>query len=113
MLSAGRLCPGPEPVGLGGDDLLGQRGLGPPAGETLRNDRLQVVDVVQVATGKLVDAGIQIAVPTDEVLGLESFYSVVPRDASVPDPPGELALGLLRRSDGVATLLLQLPPPHN
>jgi purine-binding chemotaxis protein CheW len=53
----------------------------------------------------LEDAGIQIAVPTDEVLGLESFDSVAPRDDSAPGLPGELALGLLRREDGVATLL--------
>ena len=53
----------------------------------------------------LEDAGIQIAVPTDEVLGLESFDRVLPRDASAPDPPGELAVGLLRRGEDVATLL--------
>jgi purine-binding chemotaxis protein CheW len=53
----------------------------------------------------LEDAGVQIAVPTDEVLGLESFDSVAPRDDSVAGLPGALALGLLHRSDGVATLL--------
>jgi purine-binding chemotaxis protein CheW len=49
--------------------------------------------------------GIQIAVPADEVLGLESFDGIMPRDDSSPSPHGELALGLLRRSDGLATLL--------
>jgi chemotaxis signal transduction protein len=53
----------------------------------------------------LEDAGIQIAVPTDEVLGLESFDGVLPRDEAAPNSRGELARGRLRRSDGLATLL--------
>ncbi len=50
-------------------------------------------------------AGIQIAVPTDEVLGLESFDDVLPADEGDRRPLGALALGRLRRADGVATLL--------
>jgi purine-binding chemotaxis protein CheW len=50
-------------------------------------------------------AGIQIAVPTDEVLGLESFDDVLPADEGDRRPLGVLALGRLRRADGVATLL--------
>jgi purine-binding chemotaxis protein CheW len=49
--------------------------------------------------------GIQIAVPADAVLGLESFESVLSGDESAAGLHGELALGLLRRSDGMATLL--------
>jgi chemotaxis signal transduction protein len=50
-------------------------------------------------------AGIQIAVPTDEVLGLESFDDVLPADEADRRPLGVLALGRLRRADGIATLL--------
>jgi purine-binding chemotaxis protein CheW len=53
----------------------------------------------------LEDAGIQIAVPTDDVVGLESFDSVLPGDETTSRLRGELALGRLRRSDGLATLL--------
>ena len=53
----------------------------------------------------LEDAGVQIAVATDEVLGLESFDDVLPTAEMARTPHGELALGLLRRGDGVATLL--------
>jgi purine-binding chemotaxis protein CheW len=63
-----------------------------PAGEALRTIVLEA-------------AGIQIAVPTDEVLGLESFDSVMPRDEATPSPREDLALGRLRRTDGLATLL--------
>jgi purine-binding chemotaxis protein CheW len=50
-------------------------------------------------------AGIQIAVPTDEVLGLETFDHVLPVDEADRRPLGALALGRLRRTDGLATLL--------
>jgi chemotaxis signal transduction protein len=50
-------------------------------------------------------AGVQIAVPTDEVLGLELFDEVLPPDEGDRRPLGALALGRLRRTDGVATLL--------
>jgi purine-binding chemotaxis protein CheW len=53
----------------------------------------------------LEDAGVQIAVATDDVLGLESFDDVLPAGESAGTPHGELALGLLRRGDAVATLL--------
>jgi chemotaxis signal transduction protein len=53
----------------------------------------------------LEDAGVQVAVATDEVLGLESFDDVLPLDEAGPRPYGELALGLLRRGNEVATLL--------
>jgi purine-binding chemotaxis protein CheW len=53
----------------------------------------------------LEDAGVQIAVATDAVLGLESFDDVLPVGEDGRRPHGELALGLLRRADGVATLL--------
>jgi purine-binding chemotaxis protein CheW len=53
----------------------------------------------------LEDAGTQIAVPTDEVLGLESFEDVLPAGEATPGPCAELAVGLLRRGDGIATLL--------
>jgi len=83
----------------------------------LRGSVVPVVDLGQVLglPARPVDAslrtivlehgGVQIAVPADEVLGLESFESILPRDESVPRPHGELTLGLLRRSDGTATLL--------
>jgi purine-binding chemotaxis protein CheW len=79
----------------------------------LRGNVLTVVDLRQVLglppspadaslrTIVLEHGGIQVAVPADEVLGLESFDSVLPRD----DSASELALGLLRQSDGMATLL--------
>lgn len=50
-------------------------------------------------------AGIHLAIPTDEVLGLESFDDVLPADEEDRRPIGALALGRLRRPDGVATLL--------
>jgi len=53
----------------------------------------------------LEDAGVQIAVATDEVLGLESFDDVLPVGELGGRPHGELVLGLLRRGDGVAALL--------
>jgi purine-binding chemotaxis protein CheW len=83
----------------------------------LRGHVVPVVDLGQVLglparpadaslrTIVLEHGGIQIAVPADEVLGLESFDNIVPRDDSSPSPHGELALGFLRRSDGLATLL--------
>ena len=83
----------------------------------LRGNVVPVVDLGQVLgwparsadaslrTIVLEHGGIQIAVPADEVLGLESFETVVPRDEPSADPQAELALGLLRRSDGLATLL--------
>src|SRR6266508_2860245 len=49
-----RGLPGPEPLGLVRDDRLGARSLAPPAAEALADDRLEVVDVVQVAA---VDSG--------------------------------------------------------
>jgi len=64
-----------------------------PASETLPNVVLE-------------DAGIQIAVPTDEVLGLELVDDVRPPEAG---PFGELAVGLLRRSDGTVATLLDVP----
>lgn len=64
-----------------------------PASETLRNIVLE-------------DAGIQIAVPTDEVLGLELVDDIRPMAAS---HYGELAVGLLRRSDGTVATLLDIP----
>jgi chemotaxis signal transduction protein len=83
----------------------------------LRGNVVPVIDLGQVLglpasaadaslrTIVLEHGGIQIAVPADEVLGLESFESALPRDESAPGPYGELTLGLLRRSDGMATLL--------
>lgn len=53
----------------------------------------------------LEDAGTQIAIPTDEVLGLETFDDVLPVDEGDRRPLGALALGRLRRADGLATLL--------
>ena len=53
----------------------------------------------------LEDSGVQIAVPTDDVLGLESFDAVMPGDGKASRSRGELALGRLRRAGGVATLL--------
>jgi purine-binding chemotaxis protein CheW len=50
-------------------------------------------------------SGVQIAVPTDDVLGLESFDDVMTGDGGAAKPRGELALGRLRRAGGVATLL--------
>src|SRR5262249_13841812 len=64
-----------------------------PASETLRTIVLE-------------NAGIQIAVPTDEVLGLELVDDIRPMDAS---PYGELALGLLERTDGTVATLLDIP----
>ena len=46
-----RGLPRTKPLGLVGNDLLRARRFRPPARETLRDDGLQVVDVVQVATG--------------------------------------------------------------
>src|SRR5262249_37444709 len=56
-----RRLPGPEPLGLVEDDLLGPSGLAPPTGEALRHDALEVVDVVEVAAVELVDGGIEVA----------------------------------------------------
>jgi chemotaxis signal transduction protein len=53
----------------------------------------------------LEDAGVQIAIPTDEVLGLEAFEGVLPADTATPGPFAELAVGLLKRGDETATLL--------
>jgi purine-binding chemotaxis protein CheW len=53
----------------------------------------------------LEDSGVQIAVPTDDVLGLESFDAVMPGDEGTAKPRAELTLGRLRRAGGVATLL--------
>ena len=83
----------------------------------LRGNVVPVIDLRQVLglpasaadtslrTIVLEHGGIQIAVPADDVLGLESFESVLPKDEPAPGPQGELTLGLLRRSDGMATLL--------
>jgi chemotaxis signal transduction protein len=53
----------------------------------------------------LEDAGVQIAVTTDEVLGLESFDGVLPVTEEAFKPHGKLAQGLLRRGEGMAMLL--------
>jgi chemotaxis signal transduction protein len=53
----------------------------------------------------LEDSGVQIAVPTDDVLGLESFDAVMPGAEGTPNPRGELTLGRLRRAGGGAILL--------
>jgi chemotaxis signal transduction protein len=53
----------------------------------------------------LEDAGIQIAIPTDEVLGLETFDDVLPVDEGDRRPVGALALGRIARPGGLATLL--------
>lgn len=50
-------------------------------------------------------AGTQIAVPADEVLGLESFDEVLPVDEGAGSPLAGFGRGLLRRSDGLATLV--------
>jgi purine-binding chemotaxis protein CheW len=57
----------------------------------------------------LEDAGIQIAVPADEVLGLESFDDVLPANGATPGPCSELAVGLLKRGDGNIATLLDVP----
>ena len=52
--------------------------------------------------------GAQIAIATDEVLGLESFDEVLPADPAADVAEGSdaaPALGLLRRGDGMVTLL--------
>ena len=53
--------------------------------------------------------GAQIAILTDEVLGLESFDEILPAPAAAADAAegsdAAPALGLLRRGDGMATLL--------
>ena len=72
-------------------------GLAPrPASEALRTIVLE-------------DAGIQVAVPTDEVLGLESFEGVLPAGDATRGPYAELAVGLLRRGDGIVATLLDVP----
>jgi purine-binding chemotaxis protein CheW len=53
----------------------------------------------------LEDAGVQVAVVTDGVLGLEAFDEVLPAGEMTARTCGELALGLLRRGEDVATLL--------
>jgi chemotaxis signal transduction protein len=50
-------------------------------------------------------AGAQVAIVTDEVLGLESFDEVFPAGETGEGPGKALTLGLLRRSDAMATLL--------
>jgi chemotaxis signal transduction protein len=50
-------------------------------------------------------AGAQVAIVTDEVLGLESFDEVLPASQTPEGPGRALTLGLLRRSDAMATLL--------
>jgi chemotaxis signal transduction protein len=68
-------------------------GLGPrPASETARTIVLEA-------------AGVQLAIPTDEVLGLESFDGVMAPDPGMTAPLEGLALGGLPRPGGVATLL--------
>lgn len=57
----------------------------------------------------LEDAGIQIAVPTDEVLGLESFDGVLPPGEATPGSCPQLAVGLLRRGDRIVATLLDVP----
>jgi chemotaxis signal transduction protein len=69
--------------------------LGLPACPTTETARTVVLE----------DGGVQLAVPTDEVLGLESFDAVLPVDAGGPSSLAELACGRLQRPDGVATLL--------
>jgi chemotaxis signal transduction protein len=54
----------------------------------------------------LEDAGIQVAIPTDDVLGLETFDDVLAADEASSNPCPDLAVGRLKRGDGtVATLL--------
>jgi purine-binding chemotaxis protein CheW len=57
----------------------------------------------------LEDAGVQIAVVTDEVLGLESFDEVMPVGEAARRPYAELAVGFLRRADGIVATLLDVP----
>ena len=56
-----RRLPGAEAVGLLGDDRLGALGLAPPAGEGLGDDRLEIVDVVEVAAVELVHGRVDVA----------------------------------------------------
>src|SRR6476646_2041866 len=53
-----RRLPGTEPLCLAEHDLLGAARLAAATGETLGNDALEVVDVVEVAPVELVDRGI-------------------------------------------------------
>src|SRR5919108_352460 len=50
-----------ESLRLGRDDRLGPLRLAPPAGERLRDDRLEVVEVVEVAAVEVGDLGIEVA----------------------------------------------------
>ena len=52
-----RRLPGPEALGLLGDELLGPLGLGATAGERLGDDGLEVVDVVEEAAVEPLIAG--------------------------------------------------------
>jgi chemotaxis signal transduction protein len=83
----------------------------------LRGQVVPIVDVSHVLdlpsrpaaetarTVVLEEAGIQIAIPTDEVLGLETFDDVLPVDEAARGPLDALAVGRLKRADGLATLL--------
>jgi len=92
----------------------------PPHVLGVANLRGQVVPIVDVShvlalpsrpaaetarTVVLEGAGIQIAIPTDEVLGLETFDDVLPVDETARGPLDALAVGRLKRADGLATLL--------
>ena len=56
----GRL-PGREALGLEADDRLGAHGLLAPAREARLHDRLEIVDVVEVAVLELVDRRVEVA----------------------------------------------------
>jgi chemotaxis signal transduction protein len=69
--------------------------LGLPGRPSTETDRTVVLD----------GAGVQVAVPTDEVLGLETFDEIL-SPAEEPHRPLEaLAIGRVRRADGFATLI--------
>jgi purine-binding chemotaxis protein CheW len=55
------------------------------------------------------DAGIQIAVPADEILGLEFFDDVQPPGEATSGPYAAVAAGRLKRADGSVATLLDVP----
>lgn len=69
--------------------------LGLPVTPVGRGSRALVLDVV----------GGQVAVAIDRVLGLEAFDEVVPFGEAARRAYGELGVGLLKRGDGLVTLL--------